>query len=172
MWYDHESVQFSRSVMSDSLRPHEGRHARSPCPSPTPTVHSDSSPSSQWCHPTVSSSVSPFFSCSQSFPTSESFPLSWLFTSGGQSIGALASASVLPMNIQGWFPLGLIGLILQPKGLSRVFSSTTVQKHQFGLPWLLIRLPVQERQVPSLAQKDPMCRTATNPCATTTESVL
>ena len=125
------SVQFSRSV-SNSLRPHESQHARPPCPSPTPRVHSDSHPSSQWCHPTTLSSVVSFSSCPQSFPASGSFTMSQLFASGGQSIGASASASVLPMNIQGQFPLGLTSLIfLQSKGLSRVFSNTTVQKHQF-----------------------------------------
>ena len=126
------SVQFSRSVMSDSLWPHEPQHARPPCPSPTPGVHPNSCPSSQWCHPTISSSVVPFSSCPQSFPASESFPMSQLFASGGQSIGAPASASVLPMNIQGWFPLGLTSLIsLLSKGLSRVFFSTTVWKQKF-----------------------------------------
>ena len=122
------SVQFSHSVMSDCLRPHELEHARPPCPSPTPRVYSNSCPLSRWCHPTTSSSVVPFSSCLQSFPAPESFPKCQLFLSGGQSIGALASASVLPMNIQGWFPLGLTSLIsLQSKGLSRVFSGTTVQ---------------------------------------------
>ena len=112
--------------MSDSLWPHEPQHARPPCPSPTPGIHSDSRPLSQWCHPTISSSVIPFSSCLQSFPASGPFLTCWLFTPGGQSIGA--SASVLPMNIQGWFPLGLTGLIsLQSKKLSRVFSSTTIQ---------------------------------------------
>ena len=126
------SDQISHSVMSDSLQLHELQHARPPCPSPTPGVHSDSRPSSQWCHPAISSSVIPFSSCLQSFPASGSFQISQLFTSGGQSIGVSASASVLPMNIQDWFPLGLAGLIsLQSKGLSRVFSNTTVQKHQF-----------------------------------------
>ena len=126
------SVQFSRSFRSDSLRPHEPQHARSPCPSPTPRVYSNSCPSSQWCHPAISSSVVPFSSCLQSFPASGSFPMSQLFTSGGQSIGVSASTSVLPMNIQDWFPLGWTGWIsLQSKGLSRVFSNTTVQKHQF-----------------------------------------
>ena len=126
------SVQFSRSVMSDSLRPHEPQHARPPCPSPTPGVYPDSYPLSQWCHPTISSSVVPFSSCPQSFPASGSFPLSQLFASGGQSIGVSASASVLPMNPQDWFPLGWTSWIsLQSKGLSRVFSNTTVQKHQF-----------------------------------------
>ena len=127
-----QSVQFRCSVMSDSLRPHEPQHARPPCPSPTPGVHSDSRPSSQRCHPTISSSVIPFSSCLQSFPASGSFQMSQVFTSGDQSIGVSASASVLPMNIQGWFPLGLTGWIsLQFKGLSRVFSNTTVQNHQF-----------------------------------------
>ena len=125
------SVQFSRSVVSDCLQPHESQHARPPCPSPTPGVHSNSCPSSQWCHPAISSSVVPF-SCLQSLPASESFPMSQLFTSGSQSNGASSSAPVLPMNIQDWFPLGWSGWIsLQSKGLSRVFSNTTVQKHQF-----------------------------------------
>ena len=126
------SVQFHRSVVSDSLWPHESQHARPPCPSTTPGAHPNPRPLSQWCHPTISSSVVPFSSCPQSFPASESFPMSQLFTSGGQSIGVLASASVLPMNTQDWFPLGWTGWIfLQSKGLSRVFSNTTVQKHQF-----------------------------------------
>ena len=112
------SVQFSRSVVSDSLRPHESQHARSPCPSPTPRVHSDSHPLSQWCHPAISSSVILFSSCLQSFSSSESFLMSQLFTLGGQSIEASTSASVHPMNIQGWFPLGLTGLIsLESMGL-------------------------------------------------------
>ena len=116
----------------DSLRPHESQHARPPCPSPTPRVHSHSRPSRQWCHPAISSSVVPFCSCPQSFPASGSFPVSRLFTSGSQSTEVSVSASVLPMNNQGWFPLGLTGLIsLMSKGLSRVFSSTTVQKHKF-----------------------------------------
>ena len=126
------SVQFSRSVMSDSLRPHESQHNRPPCPSPTPAVHSDSRPSSRWCHPAISYSVIPFSSCPQSFPASESFQMSQLFASGSQSIGVSASTSVLPMNTQDWSPLGWTGWIsLQSKGLSRVFSNTTVQKHQF-----------------------------------------
>ena len=126
------SVQFSHSVMSDSLWPHELQHARPPCPSPTPGVHSNSRPSSRWCHPAISSSVTPFSSHPQSFPASGSFTMSQLFTSGGQSIGASASTSVLPVNTQDRFPLGWIGWIsLQSKGLSRVFSNTTVQKHQF-----------------------------------------
>ena len=124
------SVQFSHSVMSDSLRPHGLQHTRVPCPSPAPRAYSSSCPLSWWCHPTISSSVVPFSSHLQSFPESGSFPTSQFFASGDQSIGASASASVLPMNIQGWFPLGWTGWIsLQSKGLSRVFSNTIVQKH-------------------------------------------
>ena len=126
------SVHFSRSVMSDSLQPHELQHARPPCPSPTPGVHPNPRPSSWWCHPTTSSSVVPFSSCPQSFPGSGSSQMSQFFPSGSQSIGASASTSVLPMNTQDWSPLGWTGWIsLQSKGLSRVFSTTTVQKHQF-----------------------------------------
>ena len=126
------SVQFSFSVLSDSLWPHGLQHARLPCPLSTPGACSNSRPSSRWCHPTISSSVVPFFSCLQSFPTSGSFLISQLFSSGGQSIGVSASASVLPMNIQDWFPLGWTAWIsLQSKGLSRDFSNITVQKHQF-----------------------------------------
>ena len=126
------SVQFSHSVVSNSLWPHEPQHARPICPSPTPGVHPNSSPSSRWCHLTISSSVIPFSSCPQSLPASESFPMSHLFASGVQSIGVSASTSVLPMNTQDWSPLGWTGwLSLQSKGLSRVFSNTTVQKHQF-----------------------------------------
>ena len=125
----------SQLVMSHSLfqsRPHGQQHARLPCLSPFPGACLNSCLLSRWCHPTISSSVVPFSSCLQSFPASRSFPVSWLLTSGGQSIGASASASLLPMNIQNWFPLGLTGWIsLQSKGLSRVFSNTTVQKHQF-----------------------------------------
>ena len=118
---------FSHSVMSNSLWPHGLQHARLPCPSLPPGVCSNSCPLSQWRHPTISSSVTPFSSCLQFFPASRPFPMNQLFTSGSQSIGASASASVLPMNIQGWFPLGWTGLIsLKSKGLSRVFSSTTV----------------------------------------------
>ena len=124
------SVQFSRSVMSDSLWPYQLQHARPLCPSPSPGVHTNPCPLSWWCHLTISFSVTTFSSCLQSFPASGSFPVSQLFTLGGQSIGA--SASVLPMNTQDWFPLGLIRLIsLQSKGFSGVFSSTTIQKHQF-----------------------------------------
>ena len=126
------SAQFSRSVVSNSLRPHGPQHARPPCLSTTPRVYSNSCPLSWWCHLTISSSVIPFFSCPQSLPASGSFPMSQVFTSGGQSIGVSASASVLPMNIQDWSPLGWTGWIsFQSKGLSRVFSNTTVQKHQF-----------------------------------------
>ena len=126
------SIQFSHSVMSNSLQSHESQHARPPCPSQTPGVHSNSCPLSRWCHPAISSSVIPFSYCSQSLPASGSFPMSLLFTWGGQSIGDSASASVLPMNTQDWSPLGWTGWIsLQSKGLSRVFSNTTVQKHQF-----------------------------------------
>ena len=123
--------KFSHSVMSNSLWPHGLQHARPPCPSPTPGVYSNSCPLSQWCHPTILSSIVIFSSCLQSFPALGYFPMTQFFKSGDQSIGVSASASVLPMNIQGWFPLGLAGLILQSKGLSRVFSNTTVQKHQF-----------------------------------------
>ena len=126
------SVQFSRSVVSNHLRPHGLQHTRPPCPSPTPGVYSNSCPSSWWYHPTISSSVSPFSSCLQSFPESGSFQMRQLFASGGQSIGVSASASVLPVKIQDWFPLGWTDWISsQSKGLSRVFSNTTVQKHQF-----------------------------------------
>ena len=126
------SDQMSRSVVSDSLRPCESQHARPPCPSPTPGVHSDSPPSSQWCYPAISSSVVPFSSCPQSLPASESFPISQLFAWGGQSTGGSALASFLPKNTQGWCPSEWTGWIsLQSKGLSRVFSNTTVQKHQF-----------------------------------------
>ena len=130
--YTFSSVQFSCSVASDSLWPHGLQHARLPCPSPTPRVCSNSCPLSQWCHPTISPSVVPFSSCLQSFLASGSFQMSQFFTSGGQSIGVSASVSVLPMNIQDWFPLGWTGWIsLLSKGLSRVFSNTTVEKHQF-----------------------------------------
>ena len=127
-----QSFQFSCSVVSDSLRPHGLQHARPPCPSPTPGVYPNSCALSWWCHPTISSSVIPFSSCLQSFPASGSFSMSQFFASGVQNIGVSALASVLPMNVQDWFPLGLTGWIsLQSKGLSRVFSNTTVQKHQF-----------------------------------------
>ena len=125
-------VQFSFSVVSDSLQPHELQHVRPPCPSPTPGVYPNLCLLSRWCHPAISSSVIPFSSCPQSFPASRCFPLSQLFTWGGQSIGVSASISVPPMNTQDWDPLRWTGWIsLQFKGLSRVFSNTTVQKHQF-----------------------------------------
>ena len=126
------SDRISRSVVSDSLQPHESKHARPPCPSPTPGVHWDSRPSSQWCHPAISSSVIPFSSCPQSLPASESFPISQLFAWGGQSTRVSALASFLPKKSQGWSPSEWTGWIfLQSKELSRVFSKTTVQKHQF-----------------------------------------
>ena len=126
------SLQFSHSVVSDSLRPHALQHSGPPCPSPTPRVYSNSHPLCWWCHPTISSSVVPFSSHLQSFPESGSFPMSRFFASGGQKIGVSASASVLPMNIQDWFPLGWTGWISLPSnGLSRASSNTTVQKHQF-----------------------------------------
>ena len=126
------SSQSSHSVMSDSLQPHGLQYTRPPCPSPTPRAYSNSLPLSQWCHPIISSSVIPFSSHLQSFPASGSFPMSQFFESGGQITGASASASVLPMNTQDWFPLGWTDWIsLQSKRFSRVFSNTTVQKHQF-----------------------------------------
>ena len=129
-WYS--SVEFSRSVKSDSLRPHESQHARPPCLSPTPGVHSNSCPSSWWCHPAISSSVVPFSSCPQSLPASGSFPMRQLFAWGGQSTGVSASESFLPKNNQDWSPLEWTGWIsLRSKGLSKIFSNTTVQKHQF-----------------------------------------
>ena len=131
------SYQFNCSVMSNILQPHGLQHVKLLCLSPAPEVCLNSCWSSQWCHPTISSFVITFSSCLQSFPTSGSFPRSQFFTSGGRSIGASALASVLPMNIQDWFPLGLAGLIsLQSKGLLRVFSNTTVQNHQFFSPQL------------------------------------
>ena len=134
LWHLNSSVQFSSSVMSDSLWPHGLQRARPPCPSPTPGIYSNSCPLSQWCYPTISSSVVSLSSCLQSFPASGSVQMSQLFASGGQSTGVSASTSVLPMNIQDWFPLGWTGWIsLQSKGFSRVFSNTTVQKHQFSL---------------------------------------
>ena len=126
------SVQFSHSVVSNSLKPHESQHPRPPCPSPTLGVHTDSCPLSQWCHPAISSSIVPFSSSPQSLPPSESFPMSQLFAWGGQSTGVLALASFLPKKSQGWSPSEWTGWIsLQSKGLSRVFSNATVQKHQF-----------------------------------------
>ena len=130
--FQFSSVQFSRSVVFDSLLPHEWQHARLPCPSPTPGVYWNSCPSSRWCYPAISSSVVHFSSCPQSLPASGSFPMSQLFAWGSQSIGVSSSASIHPMNTQDWFPLGWTAWIsLQSKGLSRVFSNTTVQKHQF-----------------------------------------
>ena len=126
------SVQFSHSVVSNSLQPYEPQHTRPPCPSPTPRVHPNPCPLSWWCHPAISPSVVPFSSYPQTLPASGSFPMSQLFTWGGQSIGVSASASVLPMNTQDWSPLGWTGWIsLQSKGLSRALSNITVQKHQF-----------------------------------------
>ena len=125
------AVQFSHSVVSHSLSPHESQHARPPGPSPSPRVHSNSCPSSQWCHPPISSSVVPFSSCYQSLPASGSFPMSQLFTWGGQSTGVSASASFLPKNTQDWSLEWTGWISLQSKGLARVFSNTTVQKHQF-----------------------------------------
>ena len=131
MWIWFTSVQFSLSVVSDSLRPHEPQHSRPPCPSPAPRVNPNPRSLGRWCHPTISSSVVPFSSCFRSFPASGSFQMSQLFASGGQSIGVSASGSVLPMNTQDWSPSGWTGWIsLQSKALSRVFN-TTVQKHQF-----------------------------------------
>ena len=144
--------------MSDSLRTHGMQHARPPCPFPTPGVYSNSCPLNQWCHPTISSSVVPFSSCLQSFPASGSFPMSQFFTSVGQSTGVSASASILPMNTQGWSPLGWTGWIsLQSKGLSRVFSNTTVQKHQFFGIQLSLASPkwsVFERLKKKVIQRD------------------
>ena len=131
-WLNFLTVQFSRSVVSDSLWSHEAQHARPPCPSPTPGVYSNSCPSSRWCHPAISSSVIPSSSCPQSLPASESFPMSQLFAWGGKSTGVSALESFLPKNTQGWSPSEWTGWIsLQSKGLSRVFSNTTVQKHHF-----------------------------------------
>ena len=135
MWYIYTmeySVQFSHSVVSDSLWPHEPQHTRPPCPSPTPRTYSNSCPSSWWCHPAILSSVVPFSSCPQSLPASGSFPMTQLFTWGGQSVGVSASAPVLPMNTQDWSPLRWTGWIsLQSKGLSTVCINNTVQKRQF-----------------------------------------
>ena len=146
------SIQFSRSGVSDSLWSHGLQHARLPCPLPTPGACSNSCPSNQWCRPTISSSVIPFSSCLQSFPASGSFPVSQFFTLGGQSNGVSASTSVLSMNIQDWFPLGQTGLIsLHSKGLSRVFSNTTVQKHQIlqHSAFFIVQLSHPHPSVPS-----------------------
>ena len=135
------SAQFSNSVMSNYLPPQGLKHARLPCPSPTPRACLNSRPSRWWRHPTISSSVIPFSSCLQSFPASGSFPINQFFPSGGQSSGGSASASVIPMNIQDWYTLGLTDWIsLQSKGLSRVFSNTTVQKHANNLVWYQAKL--------------------------------
>ena len=132
--YNLKNNSFQSLVLSNSLRPHGLQNARPPCPSPTPRVYSNSCPLSRWCHPTISSSVVPFSSCPQSLPASGSFPMSQLFASGGQSTGVSASASVLPMNTQDSSPLGWTGWIsLQSRGLSRIFSSTTVQKHHLHI---------------------------------------
>ena len=134
---EERSVQFSHSVMSDDSRPHGLQHTRFPCPPTTPGTYSNSCPSSWWCHPIISHSVMRFSSCLQSFPASACFPMHQSFASGVQSIGASALASVLPMNIQNWFPLGWTDLIsLQSKGFSRIFSNTTVQMHEFFSPQL------------------------------------
>ena len=132
IWTPLSSVQFSRSVVSNSLQCHESQHARPPCPSPTPRVYPNPCPSSRWCHQAISSSVVPFSSFPQSLPASGSFPMSQFFAWDGQSTGVSASASVLPMNTQDWSPSGWTGWIsLESKGLPRVFSNTIVQKHQF-----------------------------------------
>ena len=150
--YVSSSVQFS-SVMSDSLRPHELQHTRPPCPSPTPRVHSNSCPSSPWCHPAISSSVFPFSSFPQSLPASGSFPMSQLFASGGQGPGVSPLASFLPNNTQDWSPLERAGWIsLQSKGLSRVFSNTTVQKHQFFSAQLSICIQILYKHELSMRQ--------------------
>ena len=134
------SAQFSLSVLSDSLWPHELQHARPPCPSPVPGNYPNSCPLSRWCHATISSSILPCSSCPQSFPASGSFQMSHFFASGGQSIIVSASTSIFPMDTQDWSPLGWTGWIsLQSKGLSRVFSNTTVQKHQFFGPQLSLQ---------------------------------
>ena len=133
VWAHVQLLLFSRSVMSNSLQHHGLQHARLPCPSPSPEIFSNSCPLNQWCHPTISSSVARFSSCPHSFPASGSFPTSWLLTSGGQSIGASSSASVLPMNIQGWFPLGLTGLMQDPGQFHRRARSLWVETHQLHL---------------------------------------
>ena len=137
---DFQFSSVAQLVLFNSSQPHESQHSRPPCPLPSPGVYSNPCPSSWWCHPTISSSVVPFSSCPQSFPASGSFQMSQFFTSGGQSIGVSVSTSVLPMNTQDWSPLGWTGWIsLQSKGLSRVFSNTTVQKHQFFSAQLVIK---------------------------------
>ena len=155
----HSSVQFSRSVMSDSLRPHESQHTRPPCLSPSPGVHSNSCPSSWWCHPAISSSVIPFSSCPQSLPASESFPTSQLFAWGGQNIGVSALASFLPKNTQGWSPSEWTGWIsLQSEGFSRVFSNTTVQKH----PFFCVQLSSQSNSHPYMTTGETIALTRRN----------
>ena len=156
------SVQFSHSVMPNSLRPHGRQHTRPPHPSPTHGVYSNSHPSSQWCHPTISSSVVPFSSHPQSFPASGSFQMSQFFISGDQSIEVSASASVLPMNIEDWFPKGWTGWIsLQSEGLSTVFSNTTVQKHQFFSARLSLgpnsHIPTWPLEKPQLSPDRDLC---------------
>ena len=157
--YIHTSIHpFSHSVVSDSLRPHELQHARPPCPSPTPGVHSNSSPSSRWCHPAISSSVIPFSSCPQSFPASESLPMSQLFAWGGQSTGVSALASFLSKNTQDGSRSEWSGWIsLQSKGLSRVFSNTTVQKHQFFDIQLSSCLDISNLKINQDEQPSPYC---------------
>ena len=142
LYHQFSSVQFSHLVVSDSLQPRESQHTRPPCPPPTPGVHPNSCPLSQWCQPAVSSSVIPFSSCPQSLPASQSFPMSQVFTWGGQSTGVSALASFLPKKSQGWSSEWTNWISLQSKGLSRVFSNTTVQKHQFfSAQWILIFNP-------------------------------
>ena len=140
------TIQFSSVAQSClTLRPHESQHTRPPCPSPTPGVHPNSCASSRWCHPAISSSVIPFSSCPQSLPASRSFPMSQFFAWSGRSIGVSASASVLPMNTQDWSPLGWPDWIsLQSKGLSRIFSNTTVQKHHLYTYYSLLTFTVSQ----------------------------
>ena len=158
------SVQFSHSVVSDSLQPYGLQHTRPPCPLPTPGVYSNSCPLSRWCHPTNSSSVIPFSSCLQSFPASGSFQTSQFFASGAQSIGVSASVSVLPMNIQDWFPSGWTGwMSLQSKGLSRVFSNTTIQKHQFFGAQIFLRSKLTSIHATAAAKSLQFCPTLCNP---------
>ena len=148
---DSHLSQFSHSDLSNCLQPHGLQHARLPCPSPTPRAGPNSGPLSPWCHPTISSSVIPFSSCLKSFPASGSFPMSQFFTSGGRSIGVSASAAILPTNIQDWFPLGLTGLILLSKGLSRVFSNTIIQNiNSLALSFLYSRASLVTQMVKHL----------------------
>ena len=150
------SVQFSRSVVSDSLWPHESQHARPPCPSPTSGVHSDSHPSSQWCHPAISSSVVPFSSCPQALPASKSFPMSQLFAWGGQSTGVSGLASFLPKKSQGWSSEWTGWISLQSKGLSRVFSNTTVQKHHFCSAQLTYKCTLNVAKMTAFPKEHPL----------------